>query len=61
MKKELIKRFITSIVLIILLSLMLKSSVVLISSLLLIFVFSWIEFSFLFEKIFKKKKKFFLF
>ena len=59
MKKELIKRFITSIVLIILLSLMLKSSVVLISSLLLIFVFSWIEFSFLFEKIFKKKKNFF--
>ena len=61
MKKELIKRFITSIVLIILLSLMLKSSVVLISSLLLIFVFSWIEFSFLFEKIFKKKKNFFYF
>ena len=55
MKKELIKRFITSIVLITLLSLMFKSSVVLISSLLLIFVFSWIEFSFLFEKIFKKK------
>ena len=61
MKKELIKRFITSIVLIILLSLMLKSSVVLISSLLLMFVFSWIEFSFLFEKIFKKKKNFFYF
>ena len=61
MKKELIKRFITSIVLIILLSLMLKSSVVLISSLLLIFVFSWIEFSFLFEKIFKKNKNFFYF
>ena len=61
MKKELIKRFITSIVLIILLSLMLKSSVVLISFLLLIFVFSWIEFSFLFEKIFKKKKNFFYF
>ena len=60
-KKKLIKRFITSIVLIILLSLMLKSSVVLISSLLLIFVFSWIEFSFLFEKIFKKKKNFFYF
>ena len=60
-EKELIKRFITSIVLIILLSLMLKSSVVLISSLLLIFVFSWIEFSFLFEKIFKKKKNFFYF
>ena len=59
MKKELIKRFITSIVLIILLSLMLKSSVVLISSLLLIFVFSWIEFSFLFEKIFKKKNFFY--
>ena len=61
MKKELIKRFITSIVLIVLLSSMLKSSVVLISSLLLIFVFSWIEFSFLFEKIFKKKKNFFYF
>ena len=59
MKKEFVKRFITSVILIFLLSFMIRSSVILISSLLLIFVFSWIEFNFLLEKIFTKKPFYF--
>lgn len=59
MNNEFIKRLQTSIVLIFLLSLMVKYSVVLISSLLLIFVISWIEFNNLLENIYKKKKFFF--
>ena len=58
MNNEFIKRLQTSIVLIFLLSLMVKYSVVLISSLLLIFVISWIEFNNLLENIYKKKKIF---
>ena len=59
MNNEFIKRLQTSIVLIFLLSLMVKYSVVLISSLLLIFVISWIEFNNLLENIYKKKNFFF--
>ena len=55
MSKEFSKRLITSIFLILLLLSMLKFSIVLISSLLLIFVISWLEFNSLIEKIFKKK------
>ena len=55
MNKELNNRVLTSIILILLLFFMLKISVVLISSLLLIFVFSWLEFCALIEKIFSKK------
>ena len=56
MNKELNKRLFTSVILISLLFLMLQYSVVLISSLLLIFVISWIEINNIFEKIFKKNR-----
>ena len=58
MTKEFNSRFLTSIILIIVLTLMLKYSVVLISLLLLIFVLSWLEFNNILENIFKKKTKF---
>ena len=51
------QRFITSIFLILLLFFMLNFSVVLISVLLLLFVFSWIEFNNLIEKIYYRFKK----
>ena len=54
MIKELNLRIFTSVALIILLTLMLKYPVVLISALLFIFVFSWLEFNNLLEKIYKK-------
>ena len=57
MNKELNKRLFTSVLLITLLFLMLQYSVVLISSLLLIFVISWIEINSIFEKILNKNKK----
>ena len=57
MNKELNKRLFTSVLLISLLFLMLQYSVVLISSLLLIFVISWIEINSIFEKILNKNKK----
>ena len=56
MNKELNKRLFTSVLLISLLFLMLQYSVVLISSLLLIFVISWIEINGIFEKILNKNK-----
>ena len=59
MKKEFGKRLITSGILTILLFLMLKFTIVFLSSLLIIFVISWLEFNALFEKIFIKKKIFF--
>ena len=57
MNKELNKRLFTSVLLISLLFLMLQYSVVLISSLLLIFVISWIEINSIFEKILNKNKE----
>ena len=57
MKKELNLRIFTSVVLIILFALMLKYSVALISGLLLIFVFSWLEFNNILEIIYKKNTK----
>ena len=54
MNKELNKRLFTSVLLISLLFLMLQYSVVLISSLLLIFIISWIEINSIFEKILNK-------
>ena len=59
MIKELNLRIFTSVALIILLTLMLKYSVVLISALLLIFVVSWLEFNFILEKIYKKNTNIF--
>ena len=56
MNKELNKRLFTSVLLISLLFLMLQYSVVLISSLLLIFVISWLEINDIFEKILNKNK-----
>ena len=56
MKKELTNRFFTSLILIGLLILMLNYSFILISFLLLVFVFSWIEFINLIEIIFQKEK-----
>ena len=56
MIKEFNLRIFTSFALIILLVLMLKFSVVLISTLLLIFVISWLEFNNILENIYKKKK-----
>ena len=56
MKKELTYRFFTSLILIGLLILMLNYSFILISFLLLVFVFSWIEFINLIEKIYQNKK-----
>ena len=58
MTKDFYSRFLTSIILIIVLIFMLKYSVVLISLLLLIFVLSWLEFNNILENIFKKKTKF---
>ena len=58
MYSELNKRIFTSIILILFLILMLNFSVILISSLLLIFVLTWLEFSNILEKIYQKKKKF---
>ena len=60
MNKEFNKRLFTSVLLIFLLYLMLQYSVVLISSLLLIFVISWIEINGIFEKILNKNKGNFL-
>ena len=57
MNKELNKRLFTSVLLIFLLFLMLQYSVVLISSLLLIFVISWIEINSIFEKILYKNRE----
>ena len=54
MTKEFKQRLLTSVVLIILLILMLNYSVVLISSLLLIFVISWLEFNYILEIIYIK-------
>ena len=56
MIKEFNLRILTSFALIILLVLMLKFSVVLISTLLLIFVISWLEFNNLLERIYKRPK-----
>lgn len=56
MNKELNKRLFTSVLLIFLLFLMLQYSVILISSLLLIFVISWIEINSIFEKILNNNK-----
>ena len=56
MTKEFSTRIFTSIALIFLLVLMLKFSVILISSLLLMFVISWLEFNNLLERIYKKPK-----
>ena len=56
MKKELTNRFFTSLILIGLLILMLNYSFILVSFLLLVFVFSWIEFINLIEKIYQNKK-----
>ena len=58
-KNNLNQRIFTSMILLFLLFLMLKYSVVLISSLLLIFVVSWIEFNNLIEKIYKKNTSYF--
>ena len=58
-KNNLNQRIFTSLILLFLLFLMLKYSVVLISSLLLIFVVSWIEFNNLIEKIYKKNVSYF--
>ena len=58
MTKEFNLRFLTSITLIIMLILMLKYSVVLISTLLLVFVISWLEFNNILENIYKKKTNF---
>ena len=57
MTKEFYLRFLTSAILILLLIFMLKYSVVLISTLLLLFVVSWLEFNNVLENIFKKKQK----
>ena len=56
MTKEFYLRFLTSAILILLLIFMLKYSVVLISTLLLLFVVSWLEFNNILENIFKKKR-----
>ena len=58
MTKEFNLRFLTSIILIITLIFMLKYSVVLISTLLLVFVISWLEFNNILENIYKKKTNF---
>ena len=57
MTKEFYLRFLTSAILILLLIFMLKYSVVLISTLLLLFVVSWLEFNNILENIFKKETK----
>ena len=58
-KNNLNQRIFTSMILLFLLFFMLKYSIVLISSLLLIFVVSWIEFNNLIEKIYKKNTSYF--
>ena len=58
MTKEFNLRFLTSIILIITLIFMLKYSVVLISTLLLVFVISWLEFNNILENIYKNKTNF---
>ena len=58
MTKEFNLRFLTSIILIVVLIFMLKYSIVLISTLILIFVISWLEFNNLLENIYKKNKNF---
>ena len=58
MTKEFNLRFLTSITLIIMLILMLKYAVVLISTLLLVFVISWLEFNNILENIYQKKTNF---
>ena len=58
MSKEFNLRFLTSITLIITLIFMLKYSVVLISTLFLVFVISWLEFNNILENIYKKKTNF---
>ena len=60
MIKEFYSRTLTSLVLIFILIFMLKYSVVLISTLLLIFVFSWLEFNNILENIYKKNNQFVL-
>ena len=58
MTKELNLRVLTSIILAIILIFMLNFSVVLITTLLLIFVISWLEFNNILENIYKKKKNY---
>ena len=58
MSKEFSLRFVTSIFLILILSLMLKYSIVLITILLLIFVITWLEFNYILENIYKKSSNF---
>ena len=60
MDKNFRKRLLTSVFLLILLFLMLTQSVILISSLLIIFVLVWIEFNNLIDRIFIKKNSLFL-
>ena len=60
MIKEFYSRTLTSLSLILILIFMLKYSVVLISTLLLVFVFSWLEFSNILENIYKKNNQLFL-
>ena len=57
MSKEFYLRILTSIILLIILTFMLKYSVVLISTLLLIFVISWLEFNNILDNIFKSNSK----
>ena len=57
MIKEFYSRTLTSLFLILILIFMLKYSVVLISTLLLVFVFSWLEFSNILENIYKKNNQ----
>ena len=57
MIKEFYSRTLTSLSLILILIFMLKYSVVLISTLLLVFVFSWLEFSNILENIYKKNNQ----
>ena len=58
MTKELIKRIITSSILILLLILMLKYTYIFISSFLIILTISWIEFKKILDNIFINSKKF---
>ena len=56
MSKNLSLRLLTSFFLLSLLILMIKFSVIFVSFMIIIFVFSWIEFNQMIEKIFLKKK-----
>ena len=58
MTKEFNQRFFTSLILILLLILMINYSIILISSLILVFVISWIELNNIINKINKKKRGF---